>query len=184
MDAGIAALAAGGPDAVAIEPVAQTLGTSKGSGYWHFESRSALLAAVLDRWSALATDRIVEDVERAGGTAIERLERLLHLVTTAIEMHPGQVITLAHADPLVRRAVQEVTSRRVDYVTALLREIGFTSAEANRRAVLAYAAYVGYAVMAATVPDQMPSSSRARAELQRTMVDVFASPRPNSAPTG
>src|SRR5215207_10572201 len=38
--AGLAALVEGGPDAVAVEPVATRLGATKGSGYWHFTDRA------------------------------------------------------------------------------------------------------------------------------------------------
>ena len=33
------ALAAGGPDAVRIEPLAKSLGVTRGGFYWHFEDR-------------------------------------------------------------------------------------------------------------------------------------------------
>ena len=43
IDAGLRALAAGGPDAVRIEPLARALGVTKGGFYWHFDDRWALL---------------------------------------------------------------------------------------------------------------------------------------------
>ncbi|TPW12670.1 MAG: transcriptional regulator [Acidimicrobiaceae bacterium] len=171
--AGLDALARAGPDAVAIEPIAAALGATKGSGYWHFASRATLLEAVLERWIAVATVNIIDDVNAQGGSPVARLERLLALVTDATITHPGVILTLSHQDPIVRSAVQVVTAQRVDFVAALLRGAGFNASEAERRAVLAYAAYVGYAQLAATVPDKLPSTKRARRALQRTMVNTL-----------
>ena len=41
------ALAEGGIDAVRVEPLAKALGITKGSFYWHFADRRALLDAML-----------------------------------------------------------------------------------------------------------------------------------------
>src|SRR6478736_3613337 len=45
------ALAAGGIDAVRVEPLAKVLDITKGSFYWHFADRRALLDAMLAAWS-------------------------------------------------------------------------------------------------------------------------------------
>ena len=39
-----------GVAAVAVEPLARRLRVTKGSFYWHFPSRDALLQAALERW--------------------------------------------------------------------------------------------------------------------------------------
>jgi len=39
-----------GVAAVAVEPLARRLGVTKGSFYWHFRSRDALLQAAIERW--------------------------------------------------------------------------------------------------------------------------------------
>ena len=171
--AGLDALANAGPDGVAIEPIATALGATKGSGYWHFSSRAAFLTAVLERWKTTGTDHVIDEIGAAGGSAPERLELLLNHVADATITYPGTILTLAHSDPLVRAAVQAVTGRRIDFVASLLSEAGFSPAEAKRRALLAYAAYVGYAQLAATVPTRLPPSKRARAALQRTMVQTL-----------
>ena len=36
--------------AVAVEPLAARLGATKGSFYWHFRNRDAMLEAALQRW--------------------------------------------------------------------------------------------------------------------------------------
>ena len=43
VEEGLRALGLGGPDAVRIEKLAQTLGVTKGGFYWHFDGRPALL---------------------------------------------------------------------------------------------------------------------------------------------
>ena len=58
--AGIAALAEGGIDAVRVERLARVLRTTKGSFYWHFADRSALLLAMLDLWEREGTADLIE----------------------------------------------------------------------------------------------------------------------------
>src|SRR4051794_41764716 len=48
--AALDALARGGVAAVAVEPIAKSLGATKGSFYWHFADRNALLESALDLW--------------------------------------------------------------------------------------------------------------------------------------
>ena len=44
--------------AVAVEPLARRLGVTKGSFYWHFPSREALLVAALDLWEAIEQETV------------------------------------------------------------------------------------------------------------------------------
>ncbi len=75
IEAGLRALAAGGPDAVRIDQLAKSLGTSRGSFYWHFADRDALLTALLDTWERAATDEVIQRVESRGGDFRARLRR-------------------------------------------------------------------------------------------------------------
>src|SRR5690348_17007444 len=45
------ALADGGVDAVRVEPLAKALAITKGSFYWHFADRRALIDAMLAAWA-------------------------------------------------------------------------------------------------------------------------------------
>src|SRR5258708_3961257 len=75
IEAGLRALAAGGPDAVRVEALAQALGVTKGGFYGHFADRDALLDEMLDTWERMSTDEVVERVEHKGGDIGARLRR-------------------------------------------------------------------------------------------------------------
>src|ERR1700736_2378950 len=83
IDGGLRALAAGGPDAVRIEPLAEALGVTKGGFYWHFEDRRALLEEMLDTWERVVIDEAIERVEGDGGDARAKLLRLFALASAA-----------------------------------------------------------------------------------------------------
>lgn len=170
--AGLAALVAGGPDAVAIEPVAARLGATKGSGYWHFASRADLLRAVLERWVQDHALAVRERVQKGGGSPRERLRHLLGIVTTAAEQSPAEMLLVASADPDVRAAVVEATHLRIAYVERLIREAGVPGPDARSRAVLAYAAYLGHASLTSAVPGLVPRRPADRRRMQENLLDL------------
>ena len=49
--------------AVAVEPLARRLGVTKGSFYWHFPSREALLVAALERWEKTEQETVFGQLE-------------------------------------------------------------------------------------------------------------------------
>lgn len=168
--AGLAALVEGGPDAVAIEPVAARLGTTKGSGYWHFADRADLLRAALGAWVEQHTIAVRERVEAGGGSPRERLRHLLGIVSKAAEQSPADLLLVASTDPDVKAAVVEATQLRVAYVERLISEDGVPGPEARSRAVLAYAAYLGYASLTAAVPGLVPREPDDRRRMQESLL--------------
>ena len=162
--AGLDALLAAGPEAVAVQPLARAIGATKGSFYWHFAGRSDLLAAVLERWYEVDTERVIADVERHGGPPAERIRRLLARVTAAARQEPGE-LTLSAGDPQVAPMLARVTERRIAYVAALLVETGLDKRAARRRAILAYTAFLGHAQLARSAPGVLPRSPAARRAL-------------------
>ena len=68
---GVRALREGGVEAVRVEPLARSLGVTKGSFYWHFADRPALLEALLALWER-ETAEVVTEAARAA-TPAQRL---------------------------------------------------------------------------------------------------------------
>lgn len=63
IEAALEALATQGLPAVAVEPLARRLGTTKGSFYWHFSDRSDLIGATLQHWEQRDTDDLISRIE-------------------------------------------------------------------------------------------------------------------------
>src|SRR5262249_6676712 len=75
--AALAAIADGGLAAVGVEPLAARLGATKGSFYWHFENRDALLEAAIRRWEKQTTTDVAAEITAARDPPASQLRRLL-----------------------------------------------------------------------------------------------------------
>jgi AcrR family transcriptional regulator len=169
-DAALAAMRRGGGlSAVAVEPLAAAQGGTKGSFYWHFANREALVAAALERWAELETEAVIAEV--AGQSDPEaRIRRLFTLTTYTAARDPVELALLADAaHPQVAVALRLVTERRLDYLTELFGEFGLDAAEARHRALLAYASYLGHAQLAHSVRDLLPGGAEAERYLDTVL---------------
>ena len=137
--AAAAALAVGGLDAVRVEVQARTLGVTKGSFYWHFEDRAALLQAVLERWESAA--RAVLESAETLPTPQQRVVVLFRGFTRPSGGLPdAEVFAWARRDRSVAERVAEVERARVVFLRDQLTQLGVAVHEAHRRAEAAYLA--------------------------------------------
>ena len=133
-----------GVASVAVEPLARRLGVTKGSFYWHFPSRDALLQAALERWEKVEQETVFGSLEKVPDPR-ERLRALFHVVAHEATSHIIYSELLKALDhPAVAPVIGRVSQRRFDYLTASFRQAGLSRTEAQHRARLAYAAYVGF----------------------------------------
>jgi AcrR family transcriptional regulator len=150
VEAGLRALAAGGPDAVRIDPLARSLGVTRGGFYWHFADRDALLAELLDHWERAVTDDVLERVERRGGDARSRLRRAGALTFRA-DLLPVDLAVRdwARRDPGVAARLRRVDNRRMAYLRELFGTFCADDAEVEARSMLAFSLLIGNHFMAA-----------------------------------
>ena len=133
-----------GVAAVAVEPLARRLGVTKGSFYWHFPSRDALLQAALERWESHEQEEVLGRLETITNPA-ERLGALFKVVANEVRSHVIYSELLKALDhPAVKPVIGRVSKRRMDYLTEAFRAAGLDTTDAQHRARLAYAAYVGF----------------------------------------
>jgi AcrR family transcriptional regulator len=150
IEEGLRALAAGGPDAVRVEVLAQALGVTKGGFYGHFADRNALLQEMLDTWERRATDEVLERVERRGGDVRSRLRRAGALTFSA-ELLPIDLAIRdwARRDQAVAERLRRVDNRRMDYLRQLFGAICRDQDEVEARSMLAFSLVIGHQFMAA-----------------------------------
>lgn len=125
--AGLSELAKAGPSAVNIVLLSERLGVTKGSFYWHFQSKDELLDAILDEWKVRATDRVIEIVEATHASAREKITQLAVLgVSSSIEEVGGSIElamrTWARTNKRVRAAVAAVDRQRLQYLVNLFQD--------------------------------------------------------------
>ncbi|NXY92978.1 TetR family transcriptional regulator [Streptomyces sp. BR123] len=185
--AALAALARGGVAAVAVDVLAKELAVSRGSFYWHFKNRDALLVAALEVWERLATGEVIEEVS-AEPDPLKRV-RALFAVALGDEdiagLEPAIVAQVDH--PAVAAVLQRVTRTRLDYLTALFCDLGLPPRSARQRAVAAYAAYLGWIELRRAVPHTAPETvadGEGAAEALDHLVHMITAGIPRAAEAG
>jgi AcrR family transcriptional regulator len=150
IDAGLRALAAGGPDAVRIDVLAQELGVTRGGFYWYFGSREAFLEEMLDEWERRSTDTTLERVEREGGDAREKVWRA-GVLTFSKDLLPIDLAVRdwARRDRSVAKRLRRVDNRRIEYLRALISSFCPDEDEVEARSMLAFSLAIGNHFIAA-----------------------------------
>ncbi len=162
IEAGLRALEGGGPDAVRIEPLAQALGVTRGSFYWHFDDRRALLEEMLETWERTSIDEVIERVDaESGGDAKAALARLFALGSSSQELRSTDLAIRdwSRRDPAVADRLRRVDNRRMDYLRSLFGGFCADEGDVEVRATLTLTLWIGSRFMAAE------HGSRTRAEV-------------------
>lgn len=179
VDAAYDAFAEQGLDAVRVEALARTMGTSKGSFYWHFPDHQALVAAVLERW-ATETEQIIAEADAAPGTGRERFARLTEAVSRRTSPRRGEMLLYTQTDrPGVADALHRVTEQRLAATARMLEEVGHAPDDARARATLALATVLGLQQLSGAVEDLVDDTGPAGRALLRTSLEMIV-----GTPTG
>lgn len=133
-----------GVRALAVEPLARRMEITKGSFYWHFTSREALLDQALASWEKHDAKNLnvslgaIEDPRERLESFFRRVgrERLTHQVFSALCM--------ATDHPQVEPVLERVANRRMKHIARAFAELGLPAHEAEHRARLTYSVYLGF----------------------------------------
>jgi AcrR family transcriptional regulator len=163
VEAGLRALATGGPDAVRVEALAESLGVTKGGFYGHFADRNELLADMLDAWERRSTDDVLARVEGKPRDVRAKV-RLAGVLTFSADLLPVDLAIRdwARRDPSVADRLRRVDNRRMEYLRVLFGAMGIDADEIEARSVLAFTLMIGHHFMAA---DHGPRSHAEALEL-------------------
>ena len=155
LDAAYQMLVEGGVDAVKVMPLAQRLGLSRTSFYWHFADREALLAGLIARWQSRNTANLVRQTEKPADTITEAVLNLFDcwiqqdLFDTRLEF---AIRTWALTDPALGKTLAAADAARIAAIKAMFLRFGYPDDEADIRAHTVYLTQIGYISMRVAEP--------------------------------
>ncbi len=180
--AALQAICDGGIGAVAVEPLARSLGVSKGSFYWHFAGRDDLLRAALELWEQEEADAFIASLENIRDPR-ERIRQLIVRVSRGswnCTLHSA--LSAAAGDPAVRPVLRRVSEKRIGYLADCYRALGFSEEAARHRARLGYMIYVGFMHLSREDASGAPIERDYIEHIAETLIP--AAPAPDAAPAG
>jgi AcrR family transcriptional regulator len=137
-----------GIDRVRVDVLAQELGMTRGSFYWHFKDRDELLRRVLQAWRTRATEALTARLERAHTDPREQLQDLVSLPWRGrAALRAGRIELAIRAwarrDDMAAQIVREADESRLGYIAQVFSALGFAVMDARRRAYILYSAMLG-----------------------------------------
>jgi AcrR family transcriptional regulator len=170
-----------GVQAVAVESLALALGVTKGSFYWHFQSRDELIHAVLEAWEQ---DQSTDVASRFEGIVDPR-RRLRVLLFAAFEdLENGKLfaaLSVSSEDPRVQPYLRRASDRRLALGVEAFLALGLSETEARERALFAYAAYAGYFQLLRSTPEKVAAVTDLSGYVRR-LADALIPAQPSRRP--
>lgn len=139
-------LVTAGIDDVKVDRLAKRLGVTRGSFYWHFQSRSDLLQALLKDWEARNLVEIaqVEEHWTSSGPELSDVVRSWMSEDSAFLAFDLAVRGWARKAPSVAKAVHRVDDAWIALLEEVFRHSGYGGDEALVRARIVYFHQIGY----------------------------------------
>ncbi len=126
-------LATTGLQGVKVVPLAERLGVTSGSFYWHFKNRRELYDALLDYWEREMTDTAVE-AARLIEPPKERIWRLMEQVMThGLARFDLAIWHWAQSDDGAREVFQRALAKRFAFAKWMFVQVGFSALQAEAR---------------------------------------------------
>lgn len=135
-----------GVDSVKITRLADNLGVTRGSFYWHFQDRDELLDAMLGVWKQLNTDSIVAAVQQ-NDTLQDRVLALFELWLNPDSFDPRldfAVRDWARGDAKLQGIISQADHRRLEVLIEMFVQHGCSESTAIIRARNLYFTQMGY----------------------------------------
>lgn len=171
------AMARDGLRAVAVEPLAERLGATKGSFYWHFRDRNALIESAAAEWERTDTDVPLAQLGEIADPE-ERRTATLRWLTGSERNTRIFLVMLWHADhPAIGPVVERILTKRMSFSMRMRQDAGsvgeaaateaggeaagtevtFTGADESQwAAVHAYSAWLGLQLLRRAAPGLIP----------------------------
>ena len=130
-----------GISGINIDNMSRSLGVAKSSFYYLFKSKEQFLIELYRYWDYHGTRKVIDAVDLIEDP-LSRLKTLTRMVFDNVENDRFllQLLTLAEFDSGAQAILDQVNTKRQNYLTVLFRELGFNERDAahNTRIYLTY----------------------------------------------
>ena len=146
IEAALKALVENGIEAVQITALSRRLGVTRGSFYWHFDSREGLLDALIAEWRARTTGVMVEAIADTSSLD-DGILKLFAVWVDHSRFDPAldqAIRDWARHDEALRQIVKTEDSARVAAIAGFYQRNGYAPNDAFIRARVIYFTQISY----------------------------------------
>lgn len=154
-----------GVEGIKIVILAERLGVTSGSFYWHFKNRRELLDALLDYWEQEMTNAAVTAAQHFEGSPKERIWRLMEQVMTiGMASFDLAIWHWAQSDPVANIVFRRALDTRFKFAAWMFRQAGFSKIEAEARGRLMVVYMMGESTLISDTPGKRKKLLRVKFE--------------------
>jgi AcrR family transcriptional regulator len=148
-----------GIDAVKVAPLAERMGVTTGSFYWHFKNRQELLEALLDYWEREMTDAAIDAARHFAGSPVDRILYLMESVMLGnLARYDRSIWHWAQSDADANRVFKRALKKRFSFAAWMFSEAGFSKRQAEIRGRMMAVYMMGESTL---IPDSMATRKAA-----------------------
>lgn len=142
-----------GINEVKVAPLAEDMGVTTGSFYWHFKNRRELLDALLEYWERETTDVAIDEARQFDGPPADRILFIMEAIVKAnLAKYDLPIWHWAQSDANAKRVFQRVLRKRFSFAAWMFSEAGFPNEDAEVRGRMMVVYLMGEATL---VPESM-----------------------------
>jgi len=161
-----------GIENVKIAPLAEDMGVTTGSFYWHFKNRPELLDALLEYWEREMTDVAIKTAREYPGPPAERIFLLMEAVMHGdMARYDLPIWHWAQSDSNAAAVLKRVLKKRFNFAAWMFKQAGFSDRQAKARGRMMVVYLMGESTL---VSDSLSKNK----ELLRLKHAILMSPEP------
>lgn len=134
-----------GISGIVVEKMASKLKVNKSSFYWHFKTKKDFINEIISHWISIETTQIISKTEKIT-SGKEKFKNLIKL-SFKKEPHLDFIFFLkryALKNKSIQTIIDRIDNQRINYTNNILKEMGYSSKEAQIKAELFYKYLIGY----------------------------------------
>lgn len=134
-----------GRSGIVVEKMSKKLNCNKSSFYWHFKTKKDFMEELTHFWVFTETEQII-NLTNIGKSTKQKFDTLIEL---AYKKMPNQDFVFylkryAQNEKKTKDIIDKIEKQRIEYVSTLLTEMGYSKHEAKIKAGLFYKHLIGY----------------------------------------